>query len=113
MSNVPAIDMLVQAGLCPVRKLPYARVVLGDVSAGLNQYVYRDLAVKIYSKISNFILNDQILYQRMLQLLHSGINEMELDPHKREEGTASLRNTYSKDTPGQKTWKTIKRNVKK
>src|SRR5262249_21121790 len=69
MSRLPNIDQLVEAGLAPIKKLPYARIVLSDVQQGITSMVYRNLAIEMFSKITNYILNDQILYQRLRQLL--------------------------------------------
>lgn len=69
IQNLSQIDLLVESGLAPIKKLPYARIVLGDVPQGITSMVYRDLAIEIFSKITDHILNDSILYQRLRQLL--------------------------------------------
>jgi hypothetical protein len=51
--------------------------------------------------------------QRAFNAVNSFIaNEMQLDPHKREQGTDDLVNTYIKDTPGQSKINTIRKALK-
>lgn len=75
MVRLSWIDQLVESGLCSKKKLPYARIVLSDVNQEIKSMVYRDLAVEIFTKLTNLILNDQVLYQRTRQLLMSQHHE--------------------------------------
>lgn len=69
MAKLSQIDLLVESGLAPIKKLPYARIVMSDVSTGITNMVYRNLAIEIWSKIGKFVLNDSILYNRLRNLL--------------------------------------------
>ena len=69
MANLANIDRLVESGLAPIKKLPYARIVLSDVPTGIKNMVYRELAIRIFSEISNYCINDTIMFNRLRQLL--------------------------------------------
>lgn len=78
MANIANIDQLVQAGLAPKSQLPYARIVLSDPKQGIESMVYRGLAIKIFGKMADMMLNDATIYNRMRQLLLSKpMNESE------------------------------------
>jgi len=69
MAALAQIDRLVEAGLAPIKKLPYARIILSDVPTGIKNMVYRELAIRIFSEITKYCLNDQIMFNRLRQLL--------------------------------------------
>lgn len=69
MAIFAQIDRLIEAGLAPIKKLAYARIVLSDVPTGIKSMVYRDLAISIFSKLTNFCLNDPVIFNRLIQLL--------------------------------------------
>ena len=69
MANLANIDQLIEAGLAPIKKLTYARIVLNNPHEGIYSMVYRDLAANIFTKITDYILNDSILFNRLRQLL--------------------------------------------
>ena len=110
MAQLSQIDQLVTSGLAPVKKLSYARIVLTDVKAGITSMVYRDLSIKIFQKITNYILNDQVLYNRLRSLLLADNKKLEdflLDgPEVVEDqhliGTAAFRRFAQSIVPGQR-----------
>ena len=69
MARLSQIDLLIEAGLAPIKKLAYARIVLSDVPTGIKNMVYRELAIRMWGKIGHYILNDSILYNRLRVLL--------------------------------------------
>ena len=50
-NSLAQIDRLIKAGLGSVKKLAYYRIVLGDVKQGITSMVYRDYAIKSFTKL--------------------------------------------------------------
>lgn len=150
------------------KDITYGRIVLQDPAQGITSMVYRNLAIQIFNKLTDYCLNDAVMYNRLRQLLSqdspmkkeafdnlvekaekSGIDlltvievynegfeqeyplhltkeqkafnrvnayiadHVEVDPHKREDGTTELTNLYKSQTPGQSRLQRIKKALKK
>lgn len=64
------INNLIQNGLGhDLNKLSYYRIVMQDPHMGFFNTVYREFAVEIMNNTLNYVLNDNVLYQRLRQLL--------------------------------------------
>lgn len=114
---IEKINQLLQLGLgSGPKRLAWDRVILSQPAENwLNNSVYRNSASVILDKLINFSLNDQIMYQRLRQILEGrrGLRErVELDKEKMEIGTDTLKQLYIDTTPGQ-TVRTIKNLIRK
>ena len=56
-------------GLVNPKEITYGRVILQDPNQGIKSMVYRDLAIQIFDKMIDWMLNDPIIYNRTRQLL--------------------------------------------
>ena len=117
MGKIAQIDQLVSSGLAPVKKLPYARIVMSDVDAGITNMNYRNLAIRIWSRISNFLLTDQVLFNRLRQLLlqsHESVNILEFLDEELQNADTSGSNSFNDiEVPNsRRTLRTVKRIVK-
>jgi hypothetical protein len=71
MAALANIDKLVEAGLAPIKKLSYARIVMSDPRQGIYSMVYRDLATQIFTKLARYAVNDSVIYNRLQALLEA------------------------------------------
>ncbi len=69
MGNLAQIDQLILSGLGNKRELPYWRIIMTDPVSAITNMVYRNLTIRLYTKLLKYILTDQIIYQRLRTLL--------------------------------------------
>lgn len=113
---IDRITQLLQSGLIKdQRRIAYYRAILQNPRSAFNNGIYRDLAGELLDTLTNYVLNDTQIYNRLRQdlIANRRLQEMRQDASDREQGTDSALQNYIEDTPGQsKIIKTIKKVVK-